>query len=89
MHDVKTIRPTDLKTKPKWTRVARMDCGPMQTNKECPKSKLWKRGIKHVVEPKGEYEATARTAKQRRVANKEEVHDDESTRVENRPCRMQ
>ena len=36
VQDVKTIGPTDSKSKPKWTCVARMDSGPVQTNKECP-----------------------------------------------------
>lgn len=89
VQDFKTIGLTDSKTKPKWTCVARMDCGLVQINKECPISKLGKRGINHVVEPKGEHEVMVKTAKQRRVADTEDVHDDELARVENRLCRMQ
>lgn len=69
VQEIKTIRPMDSKTKPKWTCVVRMDCGPMQTNKACLVSKLGKRGINYDVEPKGEHEVTAKTATQMRVTD--------------------
>lgn len=67
MQDGNTTGPTDSKFKRKWTRVARMDSGPVQTNKERPDSLLGKRGIKHVVVFEGEQGVTERTTKQRRV----------------------
>lgn len=67
MQDGNTTGSTDSKSKPKWTRVARMDSGPVQTNKERPDSLLGKRGIKHVVVFEGEHGVTERTTKQRRV----------------------
>lgn len=63
VQDGNTTGPTDSKSKPKWTRVVRMDSGPVQTNKECQDSLLGKRGIKHVVVSEGEQGAMEGTAK--------------------------
>nr|POF19615.1 hypothetical protein CFP56_39064 [Quercus suber] len=86
---LKTSGPTDSKAKPKWTRVVRKDSGPVQTNKESLDSLLGKIGIKYVEEPEGEHWVTERTAKQRRVVDKDVDHDEEMARVENCPCRLQ
>ena len=89
VQELNSSGPTDSKAKPKWTRVVRMDSGPVQTKKECPESLLGKRRIKYAEEPEGEHGVTVRAAKQGRFEDKDANHDEETARVESRPCRTQ
>ena len=89
VQEIKTTGPTDSNSKPKWTHVMHMECGPIQLNKEGPTTRLGKRGFNWDAKFEGETKAKAITVKQRRTTDTEYVHNDESARVENYPCQKQ